>query len=126
MIIDLQFTDDPIQVPPVAMPSREIGAVIEFHGIVREIEGGELLEGLFYEAYESMAHKVLEHHLIELGALHGCAAVSFIHRTGWVPVGQASLYIRVMSSHRAEALHFLADAIDRLKMDVPIWKRNRP
>jgi len=126
MIIEIQFTADPIQVAAVALPSREIGAVIEFHGIVREMEGAELLEGLFYEAYESMARKVLETHLIELGELHGCAAVCFIHRTGWVPVGEASLYIRVASSHRAEALRFLGDTIDRLKLDVPIWKHNKP
>jgi len=126
MIIEIQFTADPIQVAAVALPSREIGAVIEFHGIVREMEGTELLEGLFYEAYESMARKVLETHLIELGELHGCAAVCFIHRTGWVPVGEASLYIRVASSHRAEALRFLGDTIDRLKLDVPIWKHNKP
>jgi len=49
--------------------------------------------------------------------------VEFIHRLGWVPVGEASLYIRVLSSHRAEGLRFLADSIDRLKQDVPIWKR---
>ncbi len=126
MIIEIQFTADPIQVPAVELPSREIGAVIEFHGIVREMEGAELLEGLFYEAYETMASKVLEKHLIVLGELHGCAAVVFIHRTGWVPVGEASLYIRVASSHRAEALRFLAEAIDRLKQDVPIWKCNKP
>jgi len=49
--------------------------------------------------------------------------VLFIHRTGWVPVGEASLFIRVLSAHRGEALQFLAKAIDLLKQDVPIWKR---
>ena len=126
MIIEIQFTADPIEVPPVGVPSREIGAMIEFHGIVREMEAGKKLEGICYEAYESMAHKVLETHLVELGVLHGCAAVCLIHRTGWVPVGEASLYIRVMSSHRAEGLRLLADAIDRLKLDVPIWKLSKP
>jgi hypothetical protein len=39
-----------------------------------------------------------------------------------VPVGEASLVIRVLSSHRAEGLAFLAEAVIRLKQDVPIWK----
>jgi molybdopterin synthase catalytic subunit len=47
----------------------------------------------------------------------------FIHRLGWVPVGEASLFVRVLSAHRGEALRFLAEAINRLKTDVPIWKR---
>lgn len=123
MRIEIHFTAEAIVISPVVLPSREIGAVVEFQGIVRELENGQALEGLFYEVYETMARKVLERHLIELGEIHGCAAVNFIHRTGWVPVGEASLYISVASSHRAEALRFLADSIDRLKLDVPIWKR---
>ena len=72
-----------------------------------------------------MARRVLEGHLAELAARHPCTAVHFIHRTGWVPVGEASLFIRVLSSHRKEALALLGEAIDRLKTDVPIWKRTR-
>ncbi len=123
MKIDIQFTNEAIVVPELALPSKEIGAVVEFQGLVREMEGDDALAGLGYEAYEDMARKILERHLQELGKLHGCTAVEFIHRLGWVPVGEASLYIRVLSSHRAEGLRFLADSIDRLKEDVPIWKK---
>jgi molybdopterin synthase catalytic subunit len=123
MIINIHFTPDPIVVPDTVLPNKEIGAVVDFQGLVREMEGDSALPGLFYEAYEPMARKVLTRHLEELGKIHGCDAVHFIHRTGWVPVGEASLHIRVLSSHRAEALRFLADSIDRLKLDVPIWKR---
>jgi molybdopterin synthase catalytic subunit len=124
MEIEIHFTLEPILVPPASLPSSEIGAVVEFHGIVREMENGRALEGLFYEAYETMARKVLHQHLVELGKIHGCATVLFIHRIGWVPVGEASLYLRVASSHRAGALRLLTDSIDRLKLDVPIWKRS--
>ena len=123
MLIEIHFTGEPIVIPPESLPSREIGAAVEFQGIVRELEEGDALAGLFYEAYEPMARRVLQRHLEELSRIHPCAAVHFIHRTGWVPVGEASLFIRVLSSHRKEALAFLGDAIDRLKLDVPIWKR---
>jgi molybdopterin synthase catalytic subunit len=127
MLTEIHFTGEPIVIPPESLPSREIGAAVEFQGIVRELENGDSLAGLFYEAYEPMARRVLEKHFAELAAIHPCAAVLFIHRTGWVPVGEASLFIRVLSSHRKEALAFLGDAIDRLKQDVPIWKgTNRP
>jgi molybdopterin synthase catalytic subunit len=123
MLSEIHFTADPIVVPPEVLPSREIGASVEFRGIVREMEEGSTLSGLHYEAYEAMARRVLQGHFDELAAIHPCAAVLFIHRTGWVPVGEASLFIRVLSAHRGEALAFLGEAIDRLKLDVPIWKR---
>ena len=122
MHIEIHFTDAPIVVPKIDLPSREIGALVEFHGIVREREGERALAGLTYQAYEPMARRLLTRHFEDLAEIYPCAAVYFIHRTGWVPVGEASLYINVQSSHRAEALRFLADSIDRLKLDVPIWK----
>jgi molybdopterin synthase catalytic subunit len=119
----ITFTSKAIAIPPTALPSREIGACVEFQGIVREFEQGSALAGLHYEAHESMARKHLERIFDELSAAHPCASVVFIHRLGWVPVGEASLFIRVLSAHRGEALRFVAEAIDRMKADVPIWKR---
>ena len=117
------FTSEPILIPALALPSREIGACVEFQGIVRETEQDRQLAGLQYEAYEPMASRHLERIFDDIAATHPCAAVTFIHRLGWVPVGEASLFIRVISAHRGEALRFLAEAIDRMKADVPIWKR---
>ncbi len=119
----IAFTHAPIVVPPLALPSREIGACVEFSGIVRETENDRALAGLHYEAYEPMARTQLARIFAALHAAHPCAAVTFIHRLGWVPVGEASLFVRVLAAHRGEALRFLADAIDRMKADVPIWKR---
>ncbi len=126
MEITIQFTDVPIVVPPETLPNREIGAALEFRGLVREMEGERALEGLHYEAYEAMAHRRLGEHLAELGRQYRCAAILFIHRLGWVPVGEASLYIRILSVHRGEAIALLAAAVDRLKQDVPIWKVAAP
>ena len=121
--VEIQFTTAPIVVPPLALPSREIGACVEFHGIVREREGNAAIAGLHYEAYEPMARTHLARHFAELADLHACDAVTFIHRLGWVPVAEASLYLRVFAAHRGPALRFLAEAIERLKLDVPIWKK---
>jgi molybdopterin synthase catalytic subunit len=118
----ITFTSIPIVIPPAVLPSREIGACVEFQGIVRELEQGQALAGLQYEAHESMARRHLERIFDDLCVAHPCAVVLFIHRLGWVPVGETSLFVRVLSSHRGEALRFLAEAIDRLKADVPIWK----
>jgi molybdopterin synthase catalytic subunit len=123
MDAEIIFTNEPIVIPPMELPSREVGACVEFQGIVRETERDRQLAGLQYEAYESMARRHLARIFGEIGATHPCAAVVFIHRLGWVPVGEASLFVRVISAHRGEALRFVAEAIDRMKQDVPIWKR---
>src|SRR5258708_22601176 len=116
------FTTEPIVIPPPALPTREIGACVEFQGIVRELEQGQSLAGLHYEAHESMARRHLDRIFDALSAAHPCAAVVFIHRLGWVPVGETSLFVRVLAAHRGEALRFLAEAVDRMKADAPIWK----
>lgn len=120
---EIIFTTGPIAAPALALPSREIGACVEFQGIVREQEGAARLAGLHYEAYEPMARRELLRIFAELHAAHGCEAVTFVHRLGWVPVGEASLFVRVLAAHRGAALRFCAEAIDRMKQDVPIWKR---
>jgi len=125
MEISIRFTHGPIVVPPAALPSREIGACLEFQGIVREMEGGLPLAGLHYEAHEPMAVLHLERIFNQLGADHPCAAVTFIHRLGWAPAGEASLFVRVLAAHRGPALRFLAEAIDRMKADAPIWKMTK-
>ena len=120
---EIFFTDAPIVAPPLALPSREIGACVEFQGLVREIEGTSALAGLHYDAHIPMATRHLGRIFDELHAAHGCDGVTFIHRLGWVPLGEASLFLRVLAAHRGPALKFCADAIDRMKADVPIWKR---
>ena len=85
MEIRIAFTHGPIAIPAPALPSREIGACVEFQGIVRELEAGRPLAGLHYEAYEPMAESQLERIFRELHTAHPCAAVHFIHRLGWVP-----------------------------------------
>jgi molybdopterin synthase catalytic subunit len=120
--LHIEFTHASIRIPVEQLPSREIGASVEFRGIVREMEDGASLTGLWYEAYESMARRRIEEHVSALAAQHPCAVVHLIHRLGWVSVGEASLFIRVLSRRRREALALIGELVDRLKDDVPIWK----
>jgi len=45
------------------------------------------------------------------------------HRLGRVPVGEASILVRIEAKHRVEAFGMLFAFMDRLKRDVPIWKK---
>jgi molybdopterin synthase catalytic subunit len=125
-MLEVAFTHQPIVIPPPAYPSREIGACVEFLGIVREMEAGTALAGLYYEAYEPMARTAFARIAQELQAHHPVAGALLIHRLGWVPVGEPSLFVRVISRNRGPALHFCEALIDRMKQDVPIWKADPP
>lgn len=124
MTTHIEFTRSPI-VPPSPFPggAKEIGAQVEFLGIVRELENGRAIPGLFYEAHEPMARTQLEKILVQLSATHRCDEIWFIHRLDFVPVGDVSLLIRVRSQHRRAALRLMETLLDRLKADVPIWKQ---
>jgi molybdopterin synthase catalytic subunit len=118
----IEFVTAPIVIPAPATQLRETGAEIEFRGIVRETENGSAIGGLQYEAHEPMARRHLERIIADLSKTHPCQSVIFIHRLGWVPVGEPSLYVRIHASHRGPAFRFCMELIDLLKKDVPIWK----
>lgn len=118
----IEFIRARIVPPETLLPNREVGAQVEFLGIVRELENGAAIPGLQYEAYEPMARQQLDKILIELALVHPCVAVWFVHRLGFVPVGEASLFIRALARHRREALEMTSLLVERLKAEVPIWK----
>jgi molybdopterin synthase catalytic subunit len=49
--------------------------------------------------------------------------VAISHRTGVVPVGEASVLIAVSAPHRGECYEASRYCIDTLKARVPIWKK---
>ena len=122
MKTQIEFTRTTLVPPPPQFSSKEIGAVVEFSGLVRELENGQKIPGLHYEAHEAMARKELEKIFCELAGRHPCEEIYFSHRLGFVPVGEASLFIRIAARHRQAALSLMAELIDRLKADVPVWK----
>ena len=99
------------------------GAWLEFRGVVRDEENGQRISALEYEAYPEMAWREIRRLLEEISLRHPCLAAKVIHRVGIIPVGETAIYVGVAASHRGEAIALLAEFMDRLKQDVPIWKR---
>jgi molybdopterin synthase catalytic subunit len=122
----IEFTNLAIKAPQFPASLRDAGASVEFEGIVREMEKGKPIQGLFYEAYEAMAKTVLEKMMDELGAKHVCQEIWLIHRLGAVPVGEPSIYLRVLAQHRQQAFEMAAQLLTRMKQDAPIWKTALP
>lgn len=128
------LTEEPIRaedaVAAVAAPAR--GAVVLFLGTVRDREraaagsGGEParpVERLTYSAYRPMAEERLLRIVEEIEAAHDGLALAIVHRLGEVPAGEASVAIAAASPHRAAAYAASREALERLKREVPIWKR---
>lgn len=99
------------------------GAWVEFSGVVRGEEAGQAIAALEYEAYHDMAIRVMREILEQQGSKHPCHFVRVIHRVGVVPVGEVAIWVGVAAGHRKEALATVTEFMDRLKLDVPIWKR---
>ncbi len=99
------------------------GAGVTFSGVVRRMEKGEAIEGLYYEAYASMAEKTLHRLVDEAKRRWSLSHVQIQHRIGWIPVGEASVFIGVQSPHRKEAFEACRYLIDTIKVEVPIWKK---
>jgi MoaE-MoaD fusion protein len=105
----------------VAGPAR--GAVVLFLGTVRDHHAGRAVLRLTYSAYRAMAEEVLARIVADLERAHADLRAAIVHRLGEVPVGEPSVAIAVASPHRAAAYAASRTALERLKAEVPIWKR---
>ena len=98
------------------------GALVSFLGVVRDHAEGRRVVRLEYHAYEPMALKVMQEIATETETRWE-ARVALIHRLGTLEIGETSVAIAVASPHRAEAFAACRHVIERVKADVPIWKR---
>jgi molybdopterin synthase catalytic subunit/molybdopterin converting factor small subunit len=99
------------------------GAIATFVGTTREHSRGRTVEHLDYEAYEGMAEQVMARIATELKDRYDVCEIAIHHRTGRVDIGDASVVIAVSAPHRHDALAACRDAIDTLKQQVPLWKK---
>ncbi len=101
----------------------EAGAIGSFTGIVREKTGDMVTKSLEFESYDEVTDNKI--HLIEtdLKACEGILDARIHHRVGRIEAGQDILYIVVAASHRQQLFQALSDAIERVKAEVPIWKK---
>jgi molybdopterin synthase catalytic subunit len=93
------------------------GAIVTFQGVTREVAS------LDYEAYREMAEERIAAILVDCVERHGLLAAAAEHRVGRVSRGEPGVVVAVAAAHREEAFAGAREAIDRIKAEAPIWKR---
>jgi molybdopterin synthase catalytic subunit len=121
----VRITSEPIVVDEalafVADPGA--GGTAVFIGTVRDHSGAGDVTGLSYEAWDDLAVERLGAIGAEMHERWPIRKVAIVHRTGDLAVGEASVVVAASAPHRGDAFDACRHGIERLKEDVPIWKK---
>ncbi|MFC4602389.1 molybdenum cofactor biosynthesis protein MoaE [Rhodococcus kronopolitis] len=104
-----------------AVAGPEHGAVVLFSGVVRNHDGGQQVSALEYQAHPD-ARRFLRACCERVSAETGLP-VAAVHRVGPLEIGDLALVAAAAAPHRAEAFAACALLVERIKTEVPIWKR---
>jgi molybdopterin synthase catalytic subunit len=99
------------------------GGLSTFSGIVRNHNQGKSVVRLEYEAYPKMVLRTLAAIITGIEREIVGARVAIVHRVGVLAVGDTAVVIAASAPHRAESFAASRRAIEELKREVPIWKK---
>ncbi len=102
---------------------EKAGAIGTFTGIVRAVTNDIRTEYLEFEEYGSVVGQKMKEICEELKEKEGIVDIQMHHRTGIIKAGEDIVYIVVAAGHRQQLFPVLSEAIERLKAEVPIWKK---
>lgn len=107
----------------LAVSAPEVGGVDLFLGVVRNHSSGRAVTRLEYHAYVSMAEKEMSRIAQEIADEIPGVRLAALHRIGALQVGDLAVVCAAGATHRGEAFRACRALIDRIKLRVPIWKR---
>lgn len=117
------ITEEKLELPThfPALPS--MGGFVLFAGIVRDINEGKKVTHLEYEAYHEMANQMIETIIQDAFKTWDLEYAECIHRLGKLGLGDVAVLVNTGAVHRDEAYKANRYIIDRVKHEVPIWKK---
>ncbi len=120
-----RVVDRPLRLEEVveAVSGEAYGGLVTFSGSVRNQTRGRRVLRLEYEAYPPMAEKKLAEIGAEVAGRFSGTRLAIVHRVGTLTPGELAVVIAAAAPHRKEAFLGCEHAIERLKQDVPIWKK---
>jgi molybdopterin synthase catalytic subunit len=119
-----ELREDPLSVDELraAVSDPGAGGIAIFAGAVRKSDHGRDVTRLSYSAHPSAAGE-LRRVAEKVAAEYEVIALAAVHRTGDLEIGDLAVVAAASCAHRAEAFEACHVLIDRLKHEVPIWKR---
>lgn len=122
--LEVAVCKGPVAIAPLDWPG-DCGGEACFLGRTRRQthrQFGNLLR-LEYEVYGPMAQPLMRQMAEQAARQFGCRSVRLVHAQGPVAPSEASVVIQVATPHRGEAFAACRYLIDRLKHELPVWKR---
>jgi len=119
------LTETTIAVPELVegLKNETCGGFVTFEGWVRNYNEGQEVQRLDYEAYAPLAVKEGERIIAEALEKFPVAAITCVHRTGELEIGDMAVWVGVAAGHRGEAFEACRFVIDEVKHRVPVWKK---
>ncbi|MBP1908767.1 molybdopterin synthase [Methanolobus bombayensis] len=102
---------------------RLSGGIATFTGIVRRINDNVETTAIDFEKYEGVADRAIEKICFDMKQKENIIDVLIHHKTGLIKSGEDIVYIVVAAAHRQELFEILVESLERIKEDVPIWKK---
>jgi len=121
----IHITQDPLDTDKIVslVCRADLGGINVFIGVVRDQTKGKKVLRLEYEAYEPMAVAEMSKIANRVTEQWPQAVIAIHHRVGTLQIGAAAVVIAVATPHRDQAFAACKFAIDTLKEQVPIWKK---
>jgi molybdopterin synthase catalytic subunit len=102
---------------------RDIGAVVSFTGVCRDINGGHGVGELFLDHYPGFTEAEITRLASAIAARCDCPDIKVIHRVGSILPGEPIVLVVALSEHRDNAFEAVRLLMDYLKTDAPLWKK---
>ena len=101
----------------------QVGAVVTFVGLMRDLNAGVAVSAMTLEHYPGMTEKALEAIAAQAAARWDLIAIRIVHRVGPLRPQDPIVFVGVASAHRGDAFRACEFLIDYLKTRAPFWKK---
>lgn len=107
----------------VRQGNPQVGAVVSFLGLMRDINEGDTVRAMTLEHYPGMTEKALAAIVREANGRWQLDGVRVVHRVGTLMPEEPIVLVCVASRHRGDAFRACEFIIDYLKTKAPFWKK---
>lgn len=124
-LVRFELRDSALEVPALLaeLAHPAAGAVVSFDGRIRNHNEGHHVVALEYQAYAALAVPTGRQILEEEAARHDVLGIVAVHRCGPVGIGESAVWVGVASEHRQAAFRAAEAVMERLKYELPVWKK---